>query len=216
MLFYKLSYHKPLSKTDNLHFLSFGGKLVLLPSLSVCIYFCLVPGGQRCWPWGWPLLWTLAKRKVESGWQEASAGEHCGNGSRPQRQEEQPFLGKRREVEGMGYAGWYCLQCWIHLLNNVIFSLKWCNSSVQVRMCFCYPFSIGGMNDIFIVSCVISPFILLHHSLFWFPPYCPFYHFFPCTTLLEKTGALWQSATAFRENELQSGSVSKLWLSSRP
>lgn len=35
------------------------------------------------------------------------------------------------------------------------------------------------MNDIFIVSCVISKraSFLLHHSLFWFPPSCPFYLF---------------------------------------
>lgn len=34
---------------------------------------------------------------------EASAGEHCGNGNRAGRREEQSFLGKMiREVEGMG------------------------------------------------------------------------------------------------------------------
>lgn len=40
---------------------------------------------------------------MESWWQEASAGEHCGNGSRPGRPAEQPLAGE--EVGGGGGTG---------------------------------------------------------------------------------------------------------------
>lgn len=100
-------YHELWSKADMLYFQPSGWgrweEELLTSSLSVCI--CgLVPGGQRCWPWGWPLLWTLEKRKVESWWQEASAGEHCGNGSGPGRQEEQPGAGEEAGGGGKGFC----------------------------------------------------------------------------------------------------------------
>lgn len=55
-------------------------------------------------PEGDPCSEPCKKRKVESWWQEASAGEHCGNGSGPGRQEEQPGAGEEAGGGGNGFC----------------------------------------------------------------------------------------------------------------